>query len=70
MQSMWDKQRWLARLSYSFIIVALVLAWEAYRLWRAGEGALRNRILVYLVCAVLAALIGAAGVRARHRSDD
>ncbi len=65
-----DRKRWLARLSFSFFIIALVLSWQAYKVssvpgaeksWRAG---------LLLAGAVLAGILGAAGIRARHRDDD
>jgi hypothetical protein len=55
--------KWLARLSYSFIIVAAVLLWQGSKL-APSQG--MKRTLCYggaLVCIVL----GAMGVRARHR---
>jgi hypothetical protein len=58
-------RNWLARLSYSFIIVAAVLLWQASKLPVADRG----RKTLYYAGAVVCILLGAMGVRARHRSD-
>ncbi len=57
-------RRWLARLSFSFFILAAVLAWEAYR---ARDGS-TWRPLLFLVAAMLCVLLGLAGVRERHKT--
>jgi hypothetical protein len=59
-------RRWLARLSYSFIIIAAVLLWQASKLPVAEHGRQNLYYLGALICIVL----GAIGVRARHRLDD
>jgi hypothetical protein len=64
---MFDRTRWLARLSFSFIIVALVLLWQAQRLWRESGRSISGTVLLCLVGAVAAGTLGAAGIRARHR---
>lgn len=58
-------QRWLARLSFSFFIIAFWLAWTAMHLppvtdWRKS---------LYFVGAGASFALGLAGVRARHRGD-
>jgi hypothetical protein len=58
--------KWLARLSYSFFIVAAVLLWEASKL---GPGE-RWRLTVYVLGAVVCIALCAAGIRARHRDVD
>ncbi|MEO6436776.1 MAG: hypothetical protein ABIP55_13590 [Tepidisphaeraceae bacterium] len=55
-------RKWLARLSFSFLILAAVLAWEGRRAAQAG----RRSTLHYATAAVLAAA-GIAGIRERHR---
>jgi hypothetical protein len=60
------KDRWLARLSYSFLIVAFVLAWSAVGLPHDAPGSTWRRTL-YLVGASVSAAMGLLGVRARHR---
>ena len=58
--------KWLARLSFSFFIVAAVLLWEATKLG-GGE---RWRLTGYVLGAVVSIAFGFAGVRARHRDLD
>ena len=57
-------RRWLARLAFSFFIIAAVLAWEAHKI-RDAESSWRP--VLYLIAATLAVLLGLAGVRERHR---
>jgi hypothetical protein len=63
-------QRWLARLSFSFFIVAAVLLWEA---WQCATGRRPGtpqwRMTLYLIAAMLAMALGAMGIRARHRDS-
>jgi hypothetical protein len=59
-------RRWLARLSFSFFILAAVLAWEAYKANGAGAGARRT---LYAVGAVVCLGLGLVGVRERHRPE-
>jgi RsiW-degrading membrane proteinase PrsW (M82 family) len=63
-------QRWLARLSFSFFIIAAVLLWEAWNC-AAGRrpGTSQWRITLYLVAAMMAMALGALGIRARHRDS-
>lgn len=58
-------QRWLARLAFSFLVLAAVLAWSGRQAARRGE----SPTLRYGAAAVLGAA-GILGVRARHRRDD
>ncbi|MGE5612288.1 MAG: hypothetical protein ACM359_23775 [Bacillota bacterium] len=64
-------RRWLARLSFSFMILALVLVWDAYRALR-GYGRILPAWQIYLefAAAVVSFTLGMAGVRARHRAID
>ncbi|MGH7178570.1 MAG: hypothetical protein ACREJC_14430 [Tepidisphaeraceae bacterium] len=62
--------RWLARLSFSFFIIAVVLVWTARNpLTGTGPRLEPWRSAVYLVAAGLSFVLGVAGIRARHRSD-
>jgi len=61
-------RRWLARLSFSFIIIAAVLAWEAYKATGTGASA-RTRATLCTVGALVAFALGLAGVRERHRPE-
>lgn len=61
-------RKWLARLGFSFLILAAVLAWEGYQ---AQTGRLGNvppwrATACYLGAAVLFG-VGLRGVRERHR---
>ena len=54
-------RRWLARLSFSFFIIAFVLAYEAHKAGNSSRGAALG------VATALALGLGLAGVRERHR---
>ena len=56
-------RRWLARLSMSFFIIAVVIAWEAHKLPPSPK------VTFFYCAAALAAGLGFAGVRERHRPD-
>lgn len=56
---------WLARLAFSFIVLAAALAWTAYRTSQERPGAWT---IVAMYCAAALLLgIGLAGMRERHR---
>lgn len=61
---------WLARLSFSFFIIAIVLVWEAYQSI-SGQGAYLPewKIILYFAVAIVLFILGALGVRERHRSN-
>jgi len=62
--------RWLARLSFSFFIIAAVLVWEIYKSMIGERGPVPQwRIVLYMVATVMCIALGAMGVRARHRSN-
>lgn len=64
-------RKWLARLSFSFIILAAVLAWEAWRTRRGDRGPGRDRQAFALVTAAAVCFaLGLRGVRERHRALD
>lgn len=66
-----NTNRWLARLSFSFFIIAAVLLWEMHKISLGQRGTVPGwRIGMYLVGVVLAISLGILGVRARHRGDD
>jgi Na+/melibiose symporter-like transporter len=62
--------RWLARLSFSFFIVGIVLAWQGYQ---ATIGNLPHvpgwKIAVEFLAAIILFVLGAIGIRERHRHD-
>ncbi|MEA2711733.1 MAG: hypothetical protein QOF78_4334 [Phycisphaerales bacterium] len=55
-------QPWLARLAFSFLILAAVIGWSGRQAARRGE----SSTLYYAAAAVLGAA-GIIGLRARHR---
>jgi len=55
-------RKWLARLSFSFIVIAVVLVWDGQRARERGESATARYVLA-AVCAV----VGMAGIAERHR---
>jgi hypothetical protein len=64
-------QRWLARFSFSFFILAAVLAWEVYNIIEGRRGYVPQwQIALYCIAAMMAIVLGGVGVRARHRRMD
>ena len=62
--------RWLARLSFSFFIIAAILFWEIYKTLDGRQREVSEwRIALYMIACVFAIVLGALGVRARHRTD-
>jgi len=61
-------QRWLGRLSFSFVIIGAVLLWESYKILSGRVvGVPTWRVGLYLAGAVCALAVGALGIRQRHR---
>jgi hypothetical protein len=61
-------QYWLARFSWSFLILAAVSAWDAYSSLRGyGRYLPEWRIYLQLLLAAAFIVLGFMGVRARHR---
>jgi hypothetical protein len=61
-------RKWLARLSFSFIILAAVFAWEGYKAQgRTGLPPQPARATWCYVAAAVALGAGLAGMRERHR---
>lgn len=59
---------WLARLSYSFVIIALWLIWEAYvSVHRRGVSASSPVVITYILGAAMSLSLGVQGIRERHR---
>jgi hypothetical protein len=58
-------RRWLARLSFSFLALAFVLAWQGWR--HSSAGAEGWRVAALYLGAALCLAAGLAGVRERHR---
>ena len=63
--------RWLARFSFSFFILAFVLIWEIYKGLEGQLGYIPPwRYALYSVGTAILIVLGALGVRARHRMID
>ncbi len=63
MSSIFSARRWLARLTYSFLIVAAVLAWRGYQLGKTDGRLAAGPLLCFagsVACGVLAGLGGRA----------
>jgi hypothetical protein len=67
--SFWSNRRWLARLSFSFLIVAAFLLFTAYREMQA-HALTAARASLYLIGALMAFVMFLLGVRARHRPGE
>lgn len=65
-----DRQSWLARLTFTFFAIAALLIYDGYRLSRAGPEASRAQLAFYAAAAALSLVLALAGLRARHRRDD
>jgi hypothetical protein len=59
---------WLARLSFALLVLAFVLAWEAYRAATGRAPGGSGRVVLLAVGAALLFGMGIKGVRERHRS--
>jgi hypothetical protein len=61
---------WLARLAFPCLVVAVVLAWEAYLGYTGrAPGVGQGRIVLYTAGAALLFGVGLRGIRERHRRD-
>jgi hypothetical protein len=61
-------RKWLARLSFSFIIIGAVLAWEGYKAQgRTGFPPNPTRATICYLAAAICIGTGLAGIRERHR---
>jgi hypothetical protein len=58
-------RKWLARLSFSFLILAAVFAWEGHR---ASDRGVKPRY--YYAIALIALGLGIMGIHERHRPPD
>jgi hypothetical protein len=65
---LWDRRRWLARLSFSFLIIALWLFWIGYQ-GSTHHTLNGGRIMLCYVAAFLAFSLFLWGVRERHRGE-
>jgi hypothetical protein len=65
--------KWLARFAFSFILLAVVFAWEGRRRQRGDVGAVEPwKVYAFYAAAALCFGLGLRGIRERHRtiSDD
>ena len=64
-------RRWLARLAFSFILLAAVFAWEGNRVRRGDRGPGHEwKMYAFFASAALCFGLGLRGVRERHRQFD
>ena len=62
-------RKWLARLSFSFFILAAVLFWETWRSARGtGRPISRTQVNVQFAGVVVLIALGMTGARERHRA--
>jgi type VI protein secretion system component VasK len=66
---LWTSRRWLARLSFSFFIIALWLLWHGYQGARQHTISSGRATLCY-VAAFMALSLFLMGVRERHREEE
>jgi peptidoglycan/LPS O-acetylase OafA/YrhL len=62
-------RKWLARLSFSFLIIAVFLGYQGYMGLQGRLDISPTLAGVYLVAAAMAMSLFFAGVRERHRRD-
>lgn len=72
MQNRWHAitRRWLARLSFSFLILAFFLAWEGYKRFKAAGGSADGKTTLDFVAAAMSAVLAFTGLRERHRPEE
>jgi hypothetical protein len=61
--------RWLARLSFSFFILAFVLFWEFYKSSQDTSATSSATRTLYFIAAIACLTLGLIGTRIRHRND-
>jgi hypothetical protein len=61
-------RRWLATLSYSFVIGAAVLCWQIYRALEGQMGVVPAwQLILWIIGAACSLAVGVAGLVQRHR---
>jgi hypothetical protein len=61
-------RRWFARLAFSFILLAVVFAWEGYRIRRGDFGPGKEwKMYVFFATAAVCFGLGLRGMHERHR---
>ena len=59
--------QWLARLAFSFLVLAALLAWTGYKELTTRASADKVRVSLYFVGAGMSLGVAARGFRERHR---
>ena len=62
--------KWLARFSFTFLVLAGLLLWQGYRELTMSSSPNVWRIGLYFVAAGISIGLAFRGIRERHRSDD
>ena len=65
----WSKRRWLSRLSFSFLVVAMFLGYTAYK---GAQSHLlsQGRVTLYYAIAGVSFVLFLMGTREKHRPRD
>ncbi|HEY7120455.1 MAG TPA: hypothetical protein VH475_27980 [Tepidisphaeraceae bacterium] len=62
--------RWLARLAFSFLILAGLLLWQGYRELTMFAHPSTGRIALYFIAAGISIGLAFRGIRERHRGGE
>ena len=62
--------RWLARLAFSFLILAALLAWTGYKELTTRTHPSKVRVGLHFLAAGVSVGLAARGFRERHRRED
>ena len=62
--------RWLARLAFSFLVLAALLAWTGYKELTTRFSPSKPRVALYFVGAGMSLGLAARGFRERHRGGN
>ena len=61
-------RRWLARFSFSFLVIAFFLAWEGYKRYQlTAPPRMDWRTLLYWIAATVSVVLAFVGISERHR---
>jgi hypothetical protein len=60
-------RRWLARLSFAFLVIAFFLGWEGYKRYAAASQIADWRTLLDFFAAMLSVVLAFIGLAERHR---
>jgi hypothetical protein len=62
--------RWLARLAFSFLVLAALLAWTGYKELTTRSHPNNLRVALHFVAAGISLGLAARGFKERHRRDN